>query len=401
MFIEESLRRLTAQEVNELKREAAEIPPNYRAKVSYGLCQIYGYSNVAKDSVSGLDLLFEVFLASKQFSSLVGQMLKKKFTALEYEAFFKYARGEAAAAAAAASSSTTKKQTILAVCYLHGIGVTKNEAKAVRLFKLAAEQGYVAAQYSLGYCYQYGKGVANNKAEAVAKNKATAVELYTHAAERGYVAAQYSLGYCYLHGIGVTKNEATAVELYTQAAAQGNATAQCSLGYCYLRGIGVTKDEAKAVELYTQAAAQGLAEANQALARIRVPAEAAAATSNLIASATPPSTAARATPPALSADQRLLVELLENIRLTAELAAERTRLDAPQRRLEANSSLAFSAAAPSITKRRKLNPPPYAGDAETVTDDDSHEERSNPLSRIGQPLSAKEASEMSTASRRW
>lgn len=36
------------------------------------------------------------------------------------------------------------------LCYEKGIGVPKDEAEAARLFKLAAEQGYAAAQNSLG-----------------------------------------------------------------------------------------------------------------------------------------------------------------------------------------------------------------------------------------------------------
>jgi hypothetical protein len=40
-------------------------------------------------------------------------------------------------------------------------------AEAVRYYRLAAEQGHAAAQYSLGSCFELGEGVAQDMAEAV------------------------------------------------------------------------------------------------------------------------------------------------------------------------------------------------------------------------------------------
>src|SRR5688500_10100501 len=42
------------------------------------------------------------------------------------------------------------------ICYRNGTGVAKNEAEAVRLFTLAADQGNAAAQFTLGKIYVCG-----------------------------------------------------------------------------------------------------------------------------------------------------------------------------------------------------------------------------------------------------
>jgi uncharacterized protein len=46
--------------------------------------------------------------------------------------------------------------------YLNGRGVLRDYKKAVKLFRLAAENGYVPAQSRLGDMYQNGLGVPKN-----------------------------------------------------------------------------------------------------------------------------------------------------------------------------------------------------------------------------------------------
>ena len=48
-----------------------------------------------------------------------------------------------------------------------GRGVLKDEAEAVRWYRLAAEQGYAIAQHNLGVMYDKGEGVLKDDAEAV------------------------------------------------------------------------------------------------------------------------------------------------------------------------------------------------------------------------------------------
>jgi hypothetical protein len=133
--------------------------------------------------------------------------------------------------------------------YENGRGVAKDKAEAVRLYRLAADQGHATAQYNLGWMFENGRGVAKDKAEAV--------RLYRLAADQGLAAAQYNLGRMFEDGRGVAKDEAEAVRLYRLAADQEYAAAQYNLGEMYENGRGVAKDEAEAVRLYRLAADEG------------------------------------------------------------------------------------------------------------------------------------------------
>ena len=46
--------------------------------------------------------------------------------------------------------------------YEKGIGVPQDDKEAVRLYRLAAEQGYADAQGNLGVMYVFGKGVTKD-----------------------------------------------------------------------------------------------------------------------------------------------------------------------------------------------------------------------------------------------
>ena len=79
--------------------------------------------------------------------------------------------------------------------YGNGWGVPKNDAEGVKWYRLAAEQGYDAAQNNLGNMYSDGRGVPQNDAEAV--------KWYRLAAVQGLASAQYNLGFNYANGLGV------------------------------------------------------------------------------------------------------------------------------------------------------------------------------------------------------
>ena len=123
-------------------------------------------------------------------------------------------------------------------------------AEAVKWYRLAAEQGYAAAQVNLGVMYANGRGVL--------KDFAAAVKWYRLAAEQGDAAAQFNLGVRYADGQGVLKDDAEAVKCrLSKATPQHSSTSVCTgwpptrdkpgsaqfnLGIRYANGEGVLKD---------------------------------------------------------------------------------------------------------------------------------------------------------------
>ena len=82
------------------------------------------------------------------------------------------------------------------------------------------------------------------------QDKAKAVELYREAAEAGDVRAMCNLGYCYYQGIGTEMDDAEAFQWFSKAAEEEYPRAMQLLGECYENGYGVEQDEKKAAELY-------------------------------------------------------------------------------------------------------------------------------------------------------
>ncbi|MGE0045723.1 MAG: TIR domain-containing protein [Hyphomonadaceae bacterium] len=153
----------------------------------------------------------------------------------------------------AADQGNPPAQTHLAYMYEDGRGgLPKDEREAARLYKLAAERGYPAAQNNLALMYENGRGV-------LPKDEDEAARLYKLAADRGDAFAQTKLALMYQQGRGgLPKSEREAVRLYKLAADQGDALAQSILGAMYESGWGgLAKDEREAVRLYMLAANQG------------------------------------------------------------------------------------------------------------------------------------------------
>ena len=65
------------------------------------------------------------------------------------------------------------------------------------------------------------------------------VQVYKNAAAQGLVAAQYNLGVMYANCQGVQQDYAEAVKWYRRAAEQGDADAQYNLGVMCDQGEGV------------------------------------------------------------------------------------------------------------------------------------------------------------------
>lgn len=162
----------------------------------------------------------------------------------------------------AAQQDYTAALVLLGAAFDSGTGVKRNEAKAVELFKTAAERSNADAQRNLGISYQMGRGVA--------KNERLAFEWVSKAANQGYDLAQNTLGEMYRDGTGVQRDERLAAHWYRKAADQGLPDAQWNLGIMYvdLKGVepGATQEALsrrrdEGFELIRQAANGGQANA--------------------------------------------------------------------------------------------------------------------------------------------
>ena len=134
------------------------------------------------------------------------------------------------------------------------------EQEDVAALEKLVGSGDANAQYRLGQMYFYEKGVAKDDAEAM--------RLYRLAAEQGHVGAQNRLGSMYLGQGGGLRDDAEAFRWFSLAAEQGNASAQYTLGSMYANGIGVPQDDAEAVRWYGLAAEQGNVDAQNMLKKL-------------------------------------------------------------------------------------------------------------------------------------
>jgi len=141
--------------------------------------------------------------------------------------------------------------------YYHGTNVPRDDAEAIRWFRLAVQKGNANAANTLGVMYQNGRGVPKNPTEAVA--------LYKMAAEKGHVLGRYNLAVMYRDGSGVGQSYAESARWFKLAADQGDEDAMANLGWQYREGLGVKQDHAEAHRWYRMAADKGLAYAMDSL----------------------------------------------------------------------------------------------------------------------------------------
>ncbi len=120
---------------------------------------------------------------------------------------------EAASWLSERAESDPSAAIVLGLMHNYGLGIQNSNEEAVRLYRLAAEQGLAIAQYSLGEMYFYGSGVPRSFEETA--------KWFTMAAEQGLALAQYRLGLCYERGEGVPQSDSKAVKWYRLAAFAG------------------------------------------------------------------------------------------------------------------------------------------------------------------------------------
>ncbi len=158
----------------------------------------------------------------------------------------------------------------------NGFGIVKDVAEAAQMYKRAAELGEAQGMTNLGYMYENGKGIKRDLKEAAKWYKKSAlagnfngmtnygymnetgrgmpvnfneaVKWYRKGADGGIARAKNNLAYMYLYGRGVKKSERTAWSLYKAAADQGFANSNYMLGYMRLLGKGVKRNDKKAAK---------------------------------------------------------------------------------------------------------------------------------------------------------
>ncbi len=135
---------------------------------------------------------------------------------------------------------------------MYGLGVKKNEKKALDWFRSAQKGLDTWAGDLIGDCYMNARG-------GVPFNPRQAVVFYEFAATKGMANAQCHLAEVLWSGEELDKSEPErAVALYKLAAQQGHARAQYLLGRLYLdEGEGGVPDPEKAKPLIEAAARQG------------------------------------------------------------------------------------------------------------------------------------------------
>ena len=129
-----------------------------------------------------------------------------------------------------------------------------NSEDALKWYRKAAEQKYAPAINDLGWCYLNGLGIG--------KDEKKAVELFRQAMKQEESYAINNLGLCYMQGWGVARDYEKAVSLFSKAAAVNrNPLALLNLGVCHDNGFGLPKDRKKAMEYFMQSAEQDCVDA--------------------------------------------------------------------------------------------------------------------------------------------
>lgn len=134
---------------------------------------------------------------------------------------------------------------VVAEHYETGIGVDKDEGKAVEWYRKAAENGDGKAMREMASFYRYGiLGVEKNLSEAIG--------WYRKAAEDGDAVSQYKLAQCYWRGIGIAQSDSGAIDWLKKASENGVGAASFLLAMLYVDGIGGMAKDHEKVEQFLQ-----------------------------------------------------------------------------------------------------------------------------------------------------
>ncbi|KEO52909.1 tetratricopeptide repeat protein [Thioclava pacifica] len=153
-----------------------------------------------------------------------------------------------------------RAQASLGLMYAKGLGVERDDKRAIQLFRLSAEQGFVDAQYYLGIGYRNGLGVP--------RDDWVAGLWFRRAADQGHAKASAVLGYLLLAKKLLPVDENEAFTRISFAAKAGEPPAQFNLGLMHAGGDGAPQDFVTAYMWIEIAKANGLEDTDTYLRRI-------------------------------------------------------------------------------------------------------------------------------------
>jgi TPR repeat protein len=120
---------------------------------------------------------------------------------------------------AAAAAGRPTAQSLLAWMHVQGVGGrTPDPARALRLYRQAAQAGHAPAQNNLGELYETGRGAPADPKQAL--------EWYRKAAEAGFAPGQFNLGRLHAAGTGTPRDFKEARKWLEQAERGGIADAR-------------------------------------------------------------------------------------------------------------------------------------------------------------------------------
>jgi len=150
---------------------------------------------------------------------------------------------------AAANKGLPEAWAELGACYLAGLGVEPDEAKAHDLLEKAALKNEANAQMNLYI-------LMRDKAQT-GEEKKDALYWLNQAVENNVPSALFETGTLYYHGLVHEQDLKKAFEYFSKAADAGSAEGFSMLGTMYHLGQGVNHDLKKAAEFFEKAAELG------------------------------------------------------------------------------------------------------------------------------------------------
>ncbi len=138
-------------------------------------------------------------------------------------------------------------------------GMPKDFKKALEYYEKAVQGNDAAAQLRLASFYDRGIDLVpgDDKIE-IQRNDAAALQLYRLAAQNNVPLAIYNVGAFYEAGRAVDRDMTKAFTLYLQSAISGLAFGMQKTGVYYLNGAGTQKDPVAAAGWFARSAAAGL-----------------------------------------------------------------------------------------------------------------------------------------------